>query len=541
MTFPEKRLQLEVLLEILTPPFKATNVDKEVNNHITSSETDHKFRLLLEITNAIVSNLDRDELFRAIANELQKGPTFDRTGITLYDPSTDHFQIYALETTVTPKSLWRGSDIPRQGSGMGWAFNHRQLLYRPKLPDEHHFFEDSHFLEEGLRSVVYLPLLTKRKILGTFQVASRFPDKYSETDLGFLLHVANQLALALENTLAYEEIKNLTDQLSRENVYLREEIKSQCNYEEIIGSSPLLQKVLKGIESVAQTDATVLINGETGTGKELVSRAIHQSSQRSHRPLIKVNCAALPAGLVESELFGHEKGAFTGALQKKIGKFELAQHGTIFLDEIGDIAADTQVKLLRVLQEQEFERVGGNETIKVDVRVIVATNRDLEAAVQQGTFRADLFYRLNVFPIQVPPLRERREDIPMLVQYFVDKYAKRLKKPIEGIHSDTRERLIQYPWPGNIRELENIIERGVILCDSRVLTIEEDWASPTNATVSHSEQLETLEEMERNYIFKVLQQTRWVIGGKKGAAEILNLHPNTLRGRLIKLGIKKPD
>ncbi len=514
---------------------------EEMNNHVTSSESDHKYRLLLEITNAIVSNLDRDELFHAIAHELQKGPTFDRTGITLYDPSTDHFQIYALETTVTPKSLRRGADIPRQGSGMGWAFDHRQLLYRQDFPDEHQFFEDEPFLKEGLRSVVYIPLVTKRNVLGTFQVASGFAHQYSEADLGFLLHIAKQLAMALENTLAYEEIKKLKDQLSRENVYLREEIKAQCNYEEIIGGSPLLQKVLKGVDSVAQTDATVLIIGETGTGKELISRAIHQCSPRCQRPLIKVNCAALPAGLVESELFGHEKGSFTGALQRKIGKFELAHNGTIFLDEIGDIAAETQVKLLRVLQEQEFERVGGNETIKVNVRVVVATNRDLEAAVKQGTFRADLFYRLNVFPIQVPPLRERREDIPVLAQYFVDKYAKRLKKPIEGIHPNTLDRLMQYPWPGNIRELENVIERGAILCDGCVLSIEDEWASPTDTTVSDCEQLGTLEEMERNHIAKVLQQTRWVVGGNKGAAAILNVHPNTLRSRLIKLGIKKPE
>ena len=495
----------------------------------------------MEITNAIVSNLDRDELFHAIAHELQKGPTFDRTGITLYDPSTDHFQIYVLETTVTPKSLHRGSDIPRQGSGMGWAFDHQQPLHRPEIPDEHHFFEDEYFLKEGLRSVAYFPLVTSRKVIGTFQVASRSPRQYSEADLGFLLHIATQLAIALENTLAFEEIKRLTDQLSKENMYLREEIQAQCNFEEIIGGSPSLQKVLKKIDSVARTDATVLINGETGTGKELISRAIHQCSQRCHRPLIKVNCAALPAGLVESELFGHEKGAFTGALQRKIGKFELAHTGTIFLDEIGDIAADTQVKLLRVLQEQEFERVGGNETNKVDVRVIVATNRDLEAAVTQETFRADLFYRLNVFPIQVPPLRERKEDIPILAQYFVDKYANLLQKLIEGIHRDSIEKLTQYSWPGNIRELENIIERGVILCDSNILSIEEEWAFPTSLTVSHSDQLGTLEEMERNYILKVLQQTRWVIGGKKGAAEILNVHPNTLRSRLIKLGIKKPE
>lgn len=508
---------------------------------LNTFESDQKYRLLLEITNAIVSNLDRDDLFHAIAKELQKGPTFDRTGITLFDPSTDHFQIYALETTVDPLSLHRGSDIPRQGSGMGLAFDQQQVLYRPNIPDDHNFFEDEHFLAEGLRSVVYIPLMTQRKTLGTFQIASRSPNQYSDADIGFLLHVANQLALALDNTLAYEEIKSLKDQLSRENVYLQEEIQFQCNFEEIIGCDRSLKVVAQGVDKVARTDATVLISGETGTGKELFARAIHQCSERCHRPLIKVNCAALPAGLVESELFGHEKGAFTGALQRKIGRFELAHNGTIFLDEIGDIPPETQVKLLRVLQEREFERVGGTETLKVNVRVIAATNRDLAAAVDQQTFRADLYYRLNVFPLHVPPLRERTEDIPILAQYFVNKYAKLFTKSISSIHPNTMERLVAYPWPGNVRELENIIERAMILSNTTVLAIDEGWPSPRETRAGSVGKFVTLEEMEREYILKVLQQTRWVIGGKKGAAEILNVHPNTLRSRLTKLGIKKTD
>ena len=508
---------------------------------LASSEPDQKYRILLEIMNAIVSNLDRDALFKAIAHEIQKIPSYDRTGITLYDPSTDHFHIYALETTVPPVSLHRGSDIPRQGSGMGWAFDHQQTLYRPQLPDEHQFFEDEHFLAEGLRSVVYIPLITSRKVLGTFQAASRSPRRYSDADLGFLLHVAKQLAIALDNTLAYEEIKGLRDQLQRENVYLQEEIKSECNYEEIIGGARSLQRVLDGVESVAGTDATVLIDGETGTGKELIARAIHQSSQRSSRPLIKVNCAALPAGLVESELFGHEKGAFTGALQKKIGRFELAHRGTIFLDEIGDIAEETQVKLLRVLQEREFERVGGTQTIKVDVRVIAATNRNLGEAVTQQTFRADLFYRLNVFPITAPPLRERTEDILILARYFVGKYMKIMNKRIETISPSSMDRLLQYSWPGNVRELENVIERAVILCKGPALDIEDEWPTLLTTGGRPPDQLLTLEEMEREYIVKVLRRTRWVIGGKRGAAEILNIHPNTLRTRLPKLGIKKPE
>jgi len=504
-------------------------------------DSDEKYRLLLEITNALVGNLDRRELFQAIAQELQKGPTFDRTGITLFDPSTDHFQIYALETTVVPLALQRGDDIPRQGSGMGVVFDQQQMLYRQELPDKHRFFEDEHFIAEGLRSVVYIPLITKRRVLGTFQVASQIPHQYSESDIGFLLHVAKQLALVLENTLAYEEINSLKEQLARENVYLQEEIKSQSNHEEIIGCDQALQAVLKDVDKVARTDSSVLITGETGTGKELFARAIHQNSHRSHHPLIKVNCAALSPGLVESELFGHEKGSFTGALQKKIGRFELAHNGTIFLDEVGDIPAETQVKLLRILQEQEFERVGGTQTMKVNVRVIAATNRDLVSAMGQQKFREDLFYRLNVFPLHIPPLRERKRDIPILARYFVDKYAGFLGKRIEGIHPTTLERLIQYSWPGNIREFENIIERAIILTEGSTLTIEEGWPSLGLTKPRTSSEFVSLEDMEREYLLKVLQKTKWVIGGTKGAAEILEVHPNTLRSRLEKLGIKKPE
>ena len=503
--------------------------------------SDHIYPRLLEITNALVSHLDRDALFHAIAQEIQKGPTFDRTGITLFDASTDHFQIYALETTVTPLAMQRGADIPRQGSGMGFAFDQRQLLYRREIPDEYRFFEDLYFLAEGLRSVVYLPLMTSRRALGTFQIASRHPNQYSDAHLGFLLHIGKQLALALDNALAYEEIKNLKDQLARENSYLREEINLQSNFEEIIGSDRSLHHVAKSVEKVAQTDATILLTGETGTGKELFARAIHQCSQRGHRPLIKVNCAALPAGLVESELFGHEKGAFTGALQRKIGRFELAHGGTIFLDEIGDIPPETQVKLLRVLQEHEFQRVGGTETIQVNVRVIAATNRDLGAAVAHQTFRADLFYRLNVFPIAIPPLRERREDIPLLAQYFVDKYAQLTGKRVDRIHPATLDRLVDYAWPGNVRELENVIERGVILAEDSILQIEENCPSIALPEVGKEKEWVSYEDMERNYLLKVLQKTKWVIGGKKGAAEILNIHPNTLRSRLVKLGIHKPE
>ncbi len=507
----------------------------------TPSRSDQRYRTLLEITNAIVSNLDRDALFNTIAREIQKGPTFDRTGITLYDQSSDHFQIHVLETTAPPVSLHQGADIPRQGSGMGWAFDHRQVLYRPELPGQRTYFEDEHFLAEGLRSVVYLPLMNRGKVLGTFQVASKIPSQYSEDDILFLSEVANQLALALDNALAYEELKALRDQLDKENVYLQEEIKSKYNFEEILGNSHKLRKVFQGIEDVAATDSTVLIWGETGTGKELIARAIHHLSPRGSRPLIRVNCAVLPAGLVESDLFGHEKGAFTGAHQKRIGRFELAHRGTLFLDEVGDIPQETQAKLLRVLQEQEFERVGGTQTIKVDVRLISATNRDLEAAVAQQKFRADLFYRLNVFPVHVPPLRERTEDIPILANYFVSKYMKKMNKRFDTISQATMDRLFQYPWPGNVRELENVIERAVIRCKGPVLDIKNEAAATPSSAPGYPKRLVALEEMEREYILKVLQQTRWVIGGKRGAAEILKIHPNTLRSRLAKLGITRPE
>src|SRR5574340_263984 len=461
---------------------------------VSSNHAAEKYRVLLEITNALVSNLDPDALFKAIAIEIKKITTFDRAGITLYDPATDHFQIYALETTAQPMSLHRGADIPRQGSGMGWTFARRKPLCRPQLPDGRGFFEGAQFLAEGLRSVVYLPLITRDKILGTFQVASKIPSRHTEEDIAFLLQVANQLALALDNAQCYATIKSLRDQLHKENVYLREEIKSTHNFEEIIGESPAVRKVLQSVEQVAPTDATVLIRGETGTGKELIARAIHDFSRRRSRPLVKVNCAALPAGLVESELFGHEKGAFTGALNRKLGRFELAHQGTIFLDEVGDLPLETQAKLLRVLQDQEFERVGGSQTIKVDVRVIAATNRDLKTSVAQETFRADLFYRLNVFPIHLPPLRERTDDIPVLARYFANKYMKKMTKHFEAIGHDTMDRLLQYPWPGNVRELEHVIERAVIHCSGPVLEIGSDALSITGAATPTSERLMTLEE-----------------------------------------------
>ncbi len=334
--------------------------------------------------------------------------------------------------------------------------------------------------------------------------------------------------------------------LKAQNIYLQEEIKSVHNFDEIVGASRGLLKVLENVQRVAATDANVLILGESGTGKELIARAVHSASKRADKPFIKINCAALPAGLVESELFGHERGAFSGALQRRLGRFELAHGGTIFLDEIGEVPPDVQVKLLRVLQEREFERVGGSQTIATDVRVIAATNRDLQKALADGSFRTDLYYRLNVFPVQMPALRERLEDIPLLVQFFVQKYASRVGRRIDSVDPDSMLRLARYHWPGNIRELENLVERALILASSPVLSIEpETLPVRQEATVSEvmapdALPTDSLNAVQREHILEMLHKTRWVLEGERGAASLLGMKPATLRHRMKKLGIARP-
>ena len=340
-----------------------------------------------------------------------------------------------------------------------------------------------------------------------------------------------------------EERKNAAremDELQRQNSYLREEIQSVHNFEEIVGASPSLRRVLEQVSLVAATDSSVLVYGETGTGKELIARAIHARSGRKDRPLVKVNCAALPAGLVESELFGHEKGAFTGATERRIGRFELAHGGTIFLDEVGELSPEVQVKLLRVLQERELERVGGSRTVKVDVRVIAATNRDLPGAVGSGAFRQDLYYRLNVFPVTVPPLRERPEDIPLLVHYFVARYVAKIGRRISRVPKETMERLATYAWPGNVRELENVVERAVILSPGSDLEVAPEVFPPVPASVLPSPAVPA-ERVEREHIVSVLRRTNWRVDGPRGAARLLDMHPSTLRSRMQKLGIRRSE
>lgn len=330
------------------------------------------------------------------------------------------------------------------------------------------------------------------------------------------------------------------------NTYLHNELRKEHNFEEIIGNSPELLKLLERVQSTAPTDANVLIMGETGSGKELIARAIHSRSARRNSPLVKVNCGAIPAGLVESELFGHVKGAFTSASERRIGRFELADHGTLFLDEVGELPLETQVKLLRVLQEQEFEPVGSNRTIKVNLRIIAATNRDLEKAVQSGGFRSDLYYRLNVIPLRVPALRERRSDIPEMVMAFLQQFAKRMGRPVQSVSRETMRLLVDYSWPGNIRELQNVIERGVVLSKNSILKLGADLlpveASGTGiepGTVAETKDSDSLEEVQRRHILRVLERTGWVISGPRGAGAILDIHPNTLRSLMNRLGIRR--
>jgi transcriptional regulator with GAF, ATPase, and Fis domain len=419
------------------------------------------------------------------------------------------------------------------------------------------FPEDVDLVALGARGFLGVPLYdANRSVIGHIAILDDKPLTRSPQEMSLLAIFAARAGAELERLraeqdlrLAMEEVEQLKDRLAAENVYLQEEIRQHHNFEEIVGDSPALLRVLAQVEQVAGTDATVLIFGETGTGKELIARAIHHAGARAGSPLVKVNCGAISAGLVESELFGHVRGAFTGAMTGRAGRFELANGGTIFLDEVGELPADTQVKLLRVLQEGEFEPVGSSKTLKTDVRIIAATNRDLQQEVDAGRFRSDLFYRLNVFPVRVPPLRERREDVPLLVMYFLEKFSKKLGKSITSVPAGVMQRLVDYDWAGNIRELQNVIERAIVLAPSGASTLsssllpvsgQEDLNEDAEAGFPDGNGASDIREIERKHILSVLEQTAWVIEGPRGAARALNLHPNTLRSRLKKLNIQRP-
>jgi formate hydrogenlyase transcriptional activator len=495
-----------------------------------------RLRLLLELNNNVVSNLDLRQLFRAISASVRRVMECDYASVTLPEAESGQLRVYARNFSEGDES-WQEEIVVRADQaaatpvlesgapvvldGKGLALQHPQ----------------SNIARLGIQSFCMLPMIRRDRVLGTLNLGRLRESAFSPQDVEFLAQVASQIAIGVENALDYRKVNEARERLAEERNYLYEEIRTQYDFEEIVGQSPALKRVLKQVEMVAPTDSTVLILGETGTGKELVARAIHQISSRRDRTFVNVNCAAIPLGLLESELFGHEKGAFTGAINQKIGRFELAHHGTLFLDEVGDIPPELQPKLLRVLQEHEFERLGSTRTTRVDVRVVAATSRNLPQMVEDNEFRGDLYYRLNIFPILVPPLRERPEDILLLVEHFADKYARRMDKRIRRIPTETMDALKRYHWPGNVRELQNFIERATILTTGTTLQ-----APLGELERQHSpRRTRTLEESEKEEVLRALREAQWVLGGPGGAAERLGLKRTTLFYRMRKLGITRPE
>ena len=495
-----------------------------------------RLKLLLEVNNTIVSNLELRDLLRAISASLRALMKCDGVSIALPDHESRQLQVYALDFP-DGQGLIREEIrmIADDDSPAARVFRTGEPV---SVMDGESNSTNPQAEAGGARSRCHIPLVSRNRALGLLSLARTSPVPFSPRDLEFLSLIANQVAIAVENALAYREIAGLKDRLAQEKVYLEDEIRSELNFEEIVGRSPALRSVLQEIETVAPTDSTVLIYGETGTGKELIARAIHNLSARGNGAFVKLNCAAIPTGLLESEMFGHEKGAFTGAVAQRIGRFELANHGTVFLDEVGEIPLELQPKLLRVLQEREFERLGSSRTLRTDARLIAATNRDLAAMVEDRRFRADLFYRLNVFPVRVPPLLERQEDIPLLVRHFVQQFARLMGKAVDTIPTETMNVLVRYRWPGNIRELQNLVERAVILSAGPVLKVplNDLQAQPAAATAGNTE---TLEAAERRHILEALDAADWVISGPRGAATTLGLKRSTLQARMEKLGIRR--
>jgi formate hydrogenlyase transcriptional activator len=497
-----------------------------------------RLRVLLEVNNAMVSELDLRALLNAISASLRRVIHHEYTSLALYEEDKNKMRVLALDFPQGKGLIHEEMLVPLEGSIAGSAFRSRRPVVLDHTAMEGFDSPTSRLMrDEGVRSVVSMPLITHDRALGTLSLASLRDAAFEQGDVDLLVQVAGQVAIAVENALAFQEIGELKNKLAQEKLYLEDEIRSEMNFEEIVGESPLLRAVLQQVETVAPTDSAVLIQGETGTGKELIARAIHNLSPRRDHTFVKVNCAAIPAGLLESELFGHERGAFTGAIAQRIGRFELAHRGTIFLDEVGDIPLELQPKLLRVLQEQEFERLGSVRSIRVDVRLVAATNRDLDEMVAARTFRSDLYYRLRVFPLTMPALRERQEDIPTLVRYFVQKYARRMNRAVETIPSETLDLLVRYSWPGNIRELENLIERAVIVSPGPVLRVPlGDLKLPSEPAPGEGL---TLEAAEREHILKALEATHWVLAGPRGAAARLGMKRTTLQSRMQKLGVTR--
>ncbi len=509
-------------------------------NFQASQRAQERLELLLDLTNRLVSTLDLRDLLRVIAANLRSVMQSDGVGIQLPDPEDGRLRVYALDF---PGS----SDVLREG----WepaANSTATEVFRtgvPAVDGARELASDPVAIALGVKTVCHLPLTSRNRVLGVLGVGSFRENAFSEDDIGFLVQFALQVAIAVDNAIAYGQISTLKDQLAQEKLYLEDEIRTELNFEEIVGKSEALRRVLTLVETVAPTDSTVLIYGETGTGKELIARAVHDLSSRHSNAFVKLNCAAIPTGLLESEMFGHERGAYTGAIAQRIGRFELAHHGTVFLDEIGEIPLELQPKLLRVLQEREFERLGSTRTMRTDARLIAATNRDLEALVNEQKFRSDLYYRLNVFPVRVPALRERPEDIPMLVRHFVQQFSRRMNRSVDTIPSETMTTLVRYHWPGNIRELQNVIERAVILSSGSVLKVPTDELrirpdAPAVSDHSKGGLRASLNDAERQEIVTTLEKTNWKVAGPNGAAALLGMNRSTLQSRMQKLGIRIP-
>ncbi len=508
---------------------------------IRNLTTEERYQGILRIDNVLSSSLNLDVVLGRVATELKAMLPLDHVALLLINPDEKTYT-WTNITAGDEKGLeLPGKDIPLEGGTLGWFIEHRRgtpyVIYED-LHRERPFAEDEIVFQRGIRSGVRVPLVIEDEVFGELAVASFQPNSFTEEMAQFLSEVAPHIATAVANARAYASLQASQEDLYKEALLLRSELKTFAETD-FVGSSQAMADLKDMIQRVAKTEVTVLILGETGVGKELVARAIHDLSARDKKMMVKVNCAALQDTLLLSELFGHEKGAFTGAVERKLGRFELANRGTIFLDEIGEIPMEAQVKILRVMQEREFERVGGTKTIRVDTRIVAATNRDLETEVENGRFRQDLYFRLNVIPIRVPPLRERREDIPQLVEHFVAKYGPGMNRAIKRIDPKAMERLIRYDWPGNIRELENVVERGLVLGSGEVLRFNKqllgDSQSPARA---EAEEFTTLEEFECRYILKVLERTGGVVSGVNGAARILGMKPATLQSRMKKLGIQ---